>query len=112
LQEFLLCPIKDISLLPFYRPPTCDTSDLTSDYVLDFNLFSRNIYIATLKQVHFHTFFMGLFASLVAPLGGFFASGFKRAINIKDFGSIIPGHGGITDRMDCQMFMVITFYLF
>jgi CDP-diglyceride synthetase len=38
----------------------------------------------------------------VAPFGGFFASGFKRAFNIKDFGHSIPGHGGMTDRMDCQ----------
>jgi len=45
---------------------------------------------------------MATFASLVAPFGGFFASGFKRAFNIKDFGHSIPGHGGMTDRMDCQ----------
>jgi len=50
----------------------------------------------------FHLLFMACFASLVAPFGGFFASGFKRAFNIKDFGDSIPGHGGMTDRMDCQ----------
>lgn len=50
----------------------------------------------------FHLLFMSCFASLVAPFGGFFASGFKRAFNIKDFGHSIPGHGGMTDRMDCQ----------
>lgn len=49
-----------------------------------------------------HLLFMSCFASLVAPFGGFFASGFKRAFNIKDFGHSIPGHGGMTDRMDCQ----------
>jgi hypothetical protein len=38
----------------------------------------------------------------VAPFGGFFASGFKRAFKIKDFGDAIPGHGGFTDRCsDC-----------
>jgi CDP-diglyceride synthetase len=36
-------------------------------------------------------------------IGGFFASGFKRAFKIKDFGDTIPGHGGFTDRMDCQV---------
>eukprot|EP00955_Chlamydomonas_euryale_P018869 201247-Chlamydomonas_euryale.AAC.5 len=46
---------------------------------------------------------MSVFASLIAPFGGFFASGFKRAFRLKDFGDTIPGHGGITDRFDCQV---------
>ncbi len=37
---------------------------------------------------------LAIFASVVAPFGGFFASGFKRAFKIKDFGDSIPGHGG------------------
>ncbi|KAI6787584.1 hypothetical protein KC337_g18624 [Hortaea werneckii] len=48
---------------------------------------------------------MSTFASLIAPFGGFFASGLKRTFNIKDFGDSIPGHGGMTDRMDCQFIM-------
>lgn len=44
--------------------------------------------------------------------GGFFASGFKRALGIKDFGDSIPGHGGVTDRFDCQMMMVVFTYLY
>ena len=55
-----------------------------------------------------HCFFMSLFASIIGPFGGFFASGFKRAFKIKDFGDIIPGHGGIMDRFDCQ-FLMATF---
>ena len=48
---------------------------------------------------------LGFFAGFIAPFGGFFASGVKRAFKIKDFGDSIPGHGGITDRMDCQIMM-------
>jgi phosphatidate cytidylyltransferase len=63
-----------------------------------------NRHVATISYAPYqlHLLFMSCFASLVAPFGGFFASGFKRAFNIKDFGHSIPGHGGMTDRMDCQ----------
>ncbi|KAK6138895.1 hypothetical protein DH2020_027356 [Rehmannia glutinosa] len=47
-----------------------------------------------------------------STFGGFFASGFKRAFKIKDFGDSIPGHGGITDRMDCQMVMAVFAYIY
>nr|prf CDP-diacylglycerol synthase [Drosophila melanogaster] len=51
---------------------------------------------------------LSLFSSIIGPFGGFFASGFKRAFKIKDFGDMIPGHGGIMDRFDCQ-FLMATF---
>jgi phosphatidate cytidylyltransferase len=41
-----------------------------------------------------------------SPLGGFYASAIKRAYKIKDFDSLFPGHGGVMDRVDCQLFMV------
>ena len=56
-----------------------------------------------LAWLQLHSLVMALFASLIAPFGGFFASGFKRSFKIKDFGDSIPGHGGMTDRMDCQV---------
>ncbi|KAI3618999.1 phosphatidate cytidylyltransferase [Moniliophthora roreri] len=59
-----------------------------------------------------HLLILSCFASLVAPFGGFFASGFKRAFNIKDFGHSIPGHGGMTDRMDCQFLMGVFTYVY
>ncbi|KAK1378337.1 Phosphatidate cytidylyltransferase [Heracleum sosnowskyi] len=62
--------------------------------------------------VQWHALLLGLFASIIAPFGGFFASGFKRAFKIKDFGDSIPGHGGMTDRMDCQMVMAVFAYIY
>ena len=53
--------------------------------------------------MQFHAVVLAAFASIIAPFGGFFASGFKRGFKIKDFGDSIPGHGGMTDRMDCQV---------
>lgn len=64
----------------------------------------------TLFQLH--SLVMASFASLVAPFGGFFASGFKRAFQIKDFGDSIPGHGGLTDRFDCQFLMGLWAYTY
>ena len=55
--------------------------------------------------MQFHILAFATFASLIAPFGGFFASGLKRTFKVKDFGDSIPGHGGITDRMDCQFIM-------
>lgn len=55
--------------------------------------------------MQFHIIIFATFASLIAPFGGFFASGLKRTFNVKDFGDSIPGHGGMTDRMDCQFIM-------
>ena len=54
-------------------------------------------------MLQLHAVVMAMFASIIAPFGGFFASGFKRGFKIKDFGDSIPGHGGMTDRMDCQV---------
>ncbi|XP_009354230.2 phosphatidate cytidylyltransferase 1 [Pyrus x bretschneideri] len=66
----------------------------------------------SILPVQWHALCLGLFSSIIAPFGGFFASGFKRAFKVKDFGDSIPGHGGITDRMDCQMVMAIFAYIY
>lgn len=69
----------------------------------------RTIWI---EPMEFHIFVFATFASLIAPFGGFFASGLKRTFKVKDFGDSIPGHGGITDRMDCQFIMGLFAYMY
>ncbi|OMJ28315.1 putative phosphatidate cytidylyltransferase [Smittium culicis] len=74
--------------------------------------FGYNISKVTLLPVQLHSIFLAMFASLIAPFGGFFASGVKRAFKIKDFGNTIPGHGGVTDRFDCQFIMAFFSYVY
>jgi len=66
----------------------------------------------SMAPIQIHILVFGTFASLIAPFGGFFASGLKRTFKLKDFGDSIPGHGGITDRMDCQFIMGFFAYLY
>ena len=43
---------------------------------------------------------LGFLGSIVAQVGDLFASSIKRYVGIKDYGKLIPGHGGILDRFD------------
>jgi phosphatidate cytidylyltransferase len=73
---------------------------------------SGAVFIPNLEPIQLHAAALAVFASAVAPFGGFFASGFKRAFKMKDFGDTIPGHGGVTDRFDCQTVMAVFAYLY
>lgn len=112
--NYLICPVEDLSasvLLnvtcsvdPVFLPQSYRLPPIIGDFF--------HTQFVVLKPVYFHAIVLATFASLFAPFGGFFASGVKRAFNIKDFGDTIPGHGGITDRMDCQFLMGSFSYLY
>lgn len=53
---------------------------------------------------------LGGIAGIIGPLGDLAESQIKRQIGVKDVGSILPGHGGILDRIDSILFMVPIVY--
>ena len=58
------------------------------------------------------TLVVSLVCSVVSQFGDLAASIIKRSTGIKDFGKIIPGHGGLMDRADSIMFVAPVVYFF
>ena len=61
-------------------------------------------------ELSFHFILMILCLSLVSQLGDLVISYFKRKSNLENTGNLIPGHGGILDRIDGMIFVFPTFY--
>ncbi|SCP02838.1 cytidine diphosphate-diacylglycerol synthase, putative [Plasmodium malariae] len=115
--KYFACPQNNISFIPFYTMFTSDCEDNA--------IFHQKVYILPthlsnylpVDKIYYtkmtvHGLVLSAFAAFLAPFGGFFASGFKRALKIKDFGQTIPGHGGFTDRLDCQIFIGMFTYVY
>ncbi|BAM42512.1 phosphatidate cytidylyltransferase [Theileria orientalis strain Shintoku] len=110
----ILCPTNHFNLMPLVwlynnkckLPALYDLKKFVLPGVLGkllAKLLGRNYLLY--REFTIHMLVLSVFASLFAPFGGFLASGFKRALKVKDFANVIPGHGGLTDRFDCHVLM-------
>ena len=80
----------------------CGLLGATLISVILFTLKNESIIVAIL---------FGVFISLVAQVGDFFESYIKRQHSIKNSSNLIPGHGGMLDRLDSTLFAFIFIYL-
>lgn len=68
------------------------------------------VYLLGLPLTPLQGALLGGIAGIVGPLGDLAESQIKRQIGVKDVGSLLPGHGGILDRIDSILFMVPIVY--
>jgi len=61
----------------------------------------------------YHFIILGLLCGVISQIGDWTASAIKRYVKVKDYGRLIPGHGGVLDRFDSILFVapVIYFYI-
>jgi phosphatidate cytidylyltransferase len=70
------------------------------------------IYLPDLPINNWQTVILGILVSVMGQLGDLVKSLFKRNMEVKDSGNIVPGHGGFLDRMDSLAFAGVTAYYF
>ena len=58
----------------------------------------------------YHSILIGTFVGIVGQIGDLYESSLKRNSQIKDSGTIIPGHGGVLDRIDSVIFNIPVLY--
>ena len=109
--KYFICPVNDLGA-NLWTGLECTPNPVFIPKPYQLPAWTGLDKVMYIEPIQFHILAFATFASLIAPFGGFFASGLKRTFKIKDFGESIPGHGGVTDRMDCQFIMGFFAYVY
>ena len=73
--------------------------------------FKISLFFPEDTKILFSKYMLAILISSVSQIGDIIISYFKRLNNIKDTGNIIPGHGGLLDRLDGMIFAFPFYYL-
>ena len=68
--------------------------------------------VCVYPSLTFHSAVIGLIGSVFSQAGDLCASAFKRKMGIKDYSDLIPGHGGMLDRIDSVLFTAPFIYYY
>ena len=92
--------------------PNKTFAGMFGSYILSFLLFLLIIKFELINKNYFNNLLIFVFLiSSVSQSGDIIVSYFKRISKIKDTGKIIPGHGGLLDRIDGMIFAFPFFYI-
>ena len=78
--------------------------------ILIYTIVINNVYSLNISYIYITI--VAIILSIIGQIGDLSASTIKRFVGIKDFSNLIPGHGGIIDRIDSVMFIAPFVYLF
>ena len=91
--------------------PNKTYAGMIGGYILSLIFLSAIINFADYPGTPFQLFIITILLSTVSQVGDIIVSYFKRQASIKNTGNLIPGHGGLLDRIDGMIFAVPTLYL-
>ena len=79
---------------------------------LVFLILIPNVFSLPLHIAWYHAVAIGILTCIAATVGDLAESLLKRGTGVKDSGKIVPGHGGILDRMDSLLFAVLVVFFY
>lgn len=79
--------------------------------VLGGSIVALIVYHNLVSHIDYKVIIITIFLTVIGQLGDLVFSKIKRENDIKDFSNIMPGHGGVLDRLDSFIFVVLTYVL-